>query len=909
MAGVLMPLSSGTRLGSYEIVAPIGEGGMGQVYRARDTRLARDVALKLLPPGVSGDPDRLRRFEREAKTLASLNHPHIAQIYGVETLTAEGRQTPAIAMELVEGRTLGAVISAGLDLADALSIARQIADALEAAHEAGIVHRDLKPANVIVRDDGIVKVLDFGLAKAAGQEPADADGGDAMTVTSPAMTQAGVILGTAAYMSPEQARGRAADRRADIWAFGAVLFEMLTRQRLFGGETVTEVLAAVLKDPIRLDRLPAGLPPSLHNLIGRCLERDPRMRLRDVGEARILLARIQTGEYAAFGVDQDSMGRSSARRIGSILGSLAALALAAIAAYVAWTAKPQDSRPVRRFDLPAAMAAEGKFAIAPDGSRIAYVAQGHLFVHTLATAVTADLGAVPVPAEGLIWSPDSRRLAYAAESDLRVVPAEGGPPFTVCRIPGSGRLTRGLWHDDGTIYFGVWRESLYRVAASGGTPALVSAIVQDTEVDFHSVAVLPDGRLLVTTHLRGQDGVRMDLVEGGSRTSLADDLDIELVAIGAPGELLFVRVRRNPGVWAVPFDGGRVDLTRATLLEAGAGTFSVSREETLVSFVPPRDRREFVWVSHDSAQAGPGEMKSMRSVATMRGAAFEVRMLSLALSPDSRRVAFSALGADGGDEFFVRDLETGRDTRVPRPKATTGAPTGGRIAWTPSGRLLLPAGGVEALQIFDWPADGSATGRPLVSGMAAQITPTSGEVVFTRDERSHLRLYRAPIRPDGSAGDPAPVFPGPDEPSARYFELSPDGKLLAFADVEPVTNRLNIFVTTWPDARERQQVTTEGGTWPRFARDSRRLFFMTGGRTTTTGATRGELRVVTVTASPLSVGTAKLLMVEGEAGTPSFDSFAVASDDRILMTRVAPASPGSTARLVLLQNWRAAMGR
>ena len=547
-----MPLRTGARIGPYEITGALGAGGMGEVYRARDTRLGRDVALKLLPPALSADPDRLRRFEREAKALAALNHPNIAQIYGVEKVLDSGlavaagqeragEEADAIVMEFVAGRTLGEVIAAGdpdargtaasrgLTIEDALPIAAQIADALEAAHDAGIVHRDLKPANVIVRDDGVVKVLDFGLAKTIAEATEGTELTETAALTSPARpeqgrgatTAMGIILGTAAYMSPEQARGRTVDKRADVWAFGAVLFEMLTGERLFAGETVTEVLAAVLKDPVRLDRLPPGIPTSLRQLINRCLQRDPRMRLRDIGEARIALSGVRTGEGSAQVLEGAVPETSSARRLRATLGALAALALAAIAAYVAWPAKPAVSIPVRRFELPAAMAPASIFAISPDGSRVAYIAQGHLFVHTLATAGTADLGIVPVPTEGLLWSPDGRRLAFSAESDLRIIPAEGGPPFTVCRIPGSGRLTKGWWHDDGTIYFAVWRESLYRVPASGGPPARVTAIAPETEIDFHSVAVLPGGRLIVTTHLRGQDAVRLDLLDGGASTPSA----------------------------------------------------------------------------------------------------------------------------------------------------------------------------------------------------------------------------------------------------------------------------------------------------------------------------------------------------------------------------------------------------
>jgi tRNA A-37 threonylcarbamoyl transferase component Bud32 len=904
----------GQKIGPYEVVARLGEGGMGAVYRARDTRLGRDVALKLLPAAVLGDPDRLRRFEREAKTLASLNHPHIAQLYGVETMAADGRETPVIVMELVPGRTLSAVIVAsgasGLSVEDALPIATQIADALEAAHDAGIVHRDLKPANVIVRDDGVVKVLDFGLARSPAQEQAEAGAveSDAMTVTSPARTQAGVILGTAAYMSPEQARGRVADRRADIWAFGAVLFEMLTGRRVFDGETVTEVLAAVLKDPVHLDRLPPGLPAPLRHLLSRCLERDPRMRLRDIGEARIALAGVRTADVAAPAAEHAPAVASPGRGRWAALGALAAIAMGGVAAYLAWPARPSVSIPVRRFELPAAMAPATIYAISPDGRRIAYITQGHLFVHALDTATTADLGTVPPQTEGLHFSPDGRRLAYSAESDLRLVPAEGGPAFTVCRIPGSGRMLRGWWDDDGTIYFVIWRENLYRVPASGGTPVRVAAVAAEQEIDFHSVSVLPDRRLIVTTHLRGEDAIRVDLVDGATRTPLAGDPDIDKVLFRAPDQLLFVRVRRNPGVWVVPFRADPIDLTRATLLVPGADNFSASVEGTIVASVPARERRDLVWVAHGSGRDASGATTSTRSSTTVPGLSFEPGTVSLAISPDGRRAAFSTRAADGGEEYVVRDLSTGRDTRIPSPKASTGVPTGGRIAWTPAGRLLIPAGGVEAVEIYDWPADGSANGRRLVPGVTAEMTSDGRDVVFIRDERSHLRLYRAPIQADGMAGEARPVFPAGHDPNVRYFDLSPDNRLLAFTEMDRVDGRHNIFVTKWPDLQERQQVTTEGATSPRFSKDSRQLFYVGGGRTTT-GVTRGELRVVAVTASPLSVGASKLLMLDDEPGAPNFLSFATGSDGRLLMRRVAPQSAGDAGRMVLLQNWPAAAGR
>jgi Tol biopolymer transport system component len=286
-----------------------------------------------------------------------------------------------------------------------------------------------------------------------------------------------------------------------------------------------------------------------------------------------------------------------------------------------------------------------------------------------------------------------------------------------------------------------------------------------------------------------------------------------------------------------------------------------------------------------------------------------VSLPSLAISPDGRRAAFSTRAADGGVQYIVRDLATGRDTLVPSPAMSSGVATGGRIAWTPSGRLLYPAGGVEALEIYDWPADGSATGRRLVQGLAAAMTPDGREIIFARDDRSHHRLYRASIQPDGTAGAAVPVFPRADDPNARYFDLSPDGTLLAFTDMEPVNNRLNIFVTSWPGLGERRQVTTEGGTWPRFSHDGRRLFYASGGRTASSGVTRGELRVSPITTQPLSVGTPSVLFVDDEPGAPNISAFAVATDGRLLMTRVAPRSPGDAARMVLLQNWRAAVAR
>ena len=439
-----MSLPAGSRLASFEITGLLGAGGMGEVYRARDTKLNRDVALKILPASLGSDTDRLTRFRREAQVLASLNHPNIAQVYDAGAQEPQPGSAPIlfIAMELVPGPTLAELIAAegALRPETAVAIAGQIAEALEAAHEQGIVHRDLKPANVKRRDDGAVKVLDFGLARSGVDRPG-APSESSATALSPAMTELGMILGTAAYMSPEQARGRPADKRADIWAFGVVLYEMLTGRRPFGGETVAEVMAAVIKDAPSLDALPPTTPPALRQLIERCLERDPRERLRDIGEARIALrsALDPANPLNRAGSGAAATPPTRRRTLTWALVSAGAFALAALSVFQVWRAKDDGAAvPVRRFDLPVGLG-EARVAISPDGSRLAYRSGGHLKVHMLRTATSLDVGEVPPSTSHLFWSPDGGTIGYVAEAALRTVSAAGGTVTSrsaKCRSPG-----------------------------------------------------------------------------------------------------------------------------------------------------------------------------------------------------------------------------------------------------------------------------------------------------------------------------------------------------------------------------------------------------------------------------------------------------------------------------------------
>src|SRR5688500_1244843 len=443
-----MSLAPGTRLGPYEIAGPLGVGGMGEVYRARDVNLKREVAIKVLPADVAGDRERLGRFQREAEVLASLNHPHIAHVYGIEG--------GALVLELVEGEDLSQRIARGpMPIDEALPIARQIAEALEAAHDAGIVHRDLKPANVKVRDDGTVKVLDFGLAKALdpGAGNREPGAGSALanspTITSPAMTMRGVILGTAAYMAPEQAKGKAVDKRADIWAFGCVLYEMLTGRRAFQGEDATDTIAEVLKSSVNLAALPAATPARVREVIARCLQRDPRMRMRDIGEARIALASAEAGDASAAA----AATRRPWREIAA--WSIAALAIvAAMLAFRAASTAPLPPQPVRfKLDVASDPSAAGVSAvISPDGATIALQTNRpgeSIYLRRLDSEQLVEIDGT-TGARGMAWSTDSRSIAFAAGGQLKIVRL-GESPRVLAKIPEGLAATAIAFGGAGTI--------------------------------------------------------------------------------------------------------------------------------------------------------------------------------------------------------------------------------------------------------------------------------------------------------------------------------------------------------------------------------------------------------------------------------------------------------------------------
>ena len=506
-----MALSAGSRLGHYDVTALLGEGGMGQVWQATDTQLGRQVALKILPDAFAADPDRLARFTREAQILASLNHPNIAAIHGMEE--AEG--TRALVLELVEGPTLADRIAKGpIPLDEALPIAKQIAEALEAAHEAGVIHRDLKPANIKVKDDGTVKVLDFGLAKAFHPDASDPNMSMSPTISlTAAATQMGMVLGTAAYMSPEQAKGKVADKRADVWAFGVVLLEMLTGHRVFSGETVSETLAAVMMKEPEWGRSPADLPSKLDNLIRRCLQKDPRQRVRDIGDVRLAMEgafETTVSELAgAPAVPQQSGWRQG---LPLALGTLVVGSV--VTGISVWTLQSSPEPPsVTRFtitlpasDVLSAAAAGQSVSLSPDGDTLVYAASRSGVLQLFRRSMAA-LEGVPIPGtEGgnyPVFSPDGEWVGFSVQGALKKVAMVGGPPVTLYDTEGSRNVANSSWGTDDTIVFGLsglGDDGLLSISANGGVAELVTSTDTDQgETDHRWPELLPGGEALLFT--------------------------------------------------------------------------------------------------------------------------------------------------------------------------------------------------------------------------------------------------------------------------------------------------------------------------------------------------------------------------------------------------------------------------
>jgi serine/threonine protein kinase/Tol biopolymer transport system component len=787
---------------------------MGEVWKATDTTLARDVAIKFLPASLASDPERLARFEREAKVLASLNHPGIAGIFGLH----EKDGVRFLAMELVPGEDLAQRLERGkIPITETIDIARQIAEALEAAHDQGVVHRDLKPANVKLTPDGKVKVLDFGLAKAldpmASGGKSGADSRMSPTITSLG-TVAGMILGTAAYMSPEQAKGKPVDRRTDIWAFGCILYEMLAGRRPFEGEGISEVLAAVIMAPIAFDALPSSIPPRLDRLVHRCLERDPRRRLRDMGEARLALEDIQSGKAddAPAEAVTDAPKPSRLRRLLTIAAAAAVTAILAYPVQRAFAPKPVD-RPLRRFEI----AAHGPFrssnqsrlvGISPDGKAIAYVEAGKLLVRPLARLEPVVIPTTSEPSI-IFWSPDSAFIGYAAGGKLWKAPAAGGESSVVADIRQS--LTGGSsasWCPDGKILLTTGDGGVLRVSASGGDFAELVATEKEKETDIHDASCLVDDSVLFVPHAAGgrpnslwiyADGKRKELLK------LAADQDIWFPVYSPAGYILYHRHPANTGVWALPFSLAKHAVTGDPfLVAADADVPSVSTDGTLVHVTGSASRlTRMFWVDRNGKTIAP------------IGPAQEQWPFP-ELSPDARYVAIVAKENEV-DDVWIHDAERGTRTRLSASNVPYSIE-----AWSPDAKTILYNEGTSTpLTMKIKNVDGSADARVLHTGYAASYSVDGRYVLFADTDKTNWNLWYLDTKGDGT---PKPLVSSPA--TEAWPRLSPDGKYFAYVSDESGADE--IYLKRFPEGDGRWQVTVGGGQWPRWNRRGDKLYYTKG---------------------------------------------------------------------------------
>jgi len=804
----------GQRFAHYEVLAPLGTGGMGEVYRARDGKLGREVAIKILPRSFSADPDRRARFEREARLLAALNHPHIGAIYGVEDNDGIG----ALVLELIEGDTLADHLERGpIPISEALNIARQIAEALEAAHDRGIIHRDLKPANIKITPAGVVKVLDFGLAKAGVGDTTSRDLSQSPTLAVSG-TRDGVILGTAAYMSPEQARGKPVDKRTDVWAFGCVLYEMLTGRIAFGGDTVSDTIAAILGREPEWSALQA--PASLRRVLQRCLEKDPRRRLHDIADARIEIEDIISG---AADAPADGTAVNTRRHSLGLLWSIAAAAMLVVVGALMWnlqtarrapTAPPRISRMTIASSGTAAVGiARGRgLAITPDGTRVIYVGNDNqLFVRSLdqLDAKTILTGAAPL--DWVFVSPDGQWVGFAEARTLKKVALSGGPAATIVQTD----LTIGAtWAPDGTIIFSTSDPAtgLRRVSADGGDVTVLTTPAQARgELDHLWPEMLPGGRAVLFTITATRGGLAaaevavLDLttgkynvvVRGGSHGHYVSSGHLVYTAEGA--------------LRAVPFDLARLEAygmpvtmpPRVVTTLEGAGDFVVAADGTLAYLDAPGAMspaaRTLVWVNRQGAE---------EPLSAPARPYYHPR-----LSPDGKRVAVAI--EDQENDIWVWDIARRTLDQITFGPAADFAPV-----WTPDGhRLIFFSQRVRGGGLFSRSADGSGDAERLsAGGPPSSVTPDGKHVLFGTVGNEDLMMLAL----DGTRAVQPLLATSSVE---RNGIVSPDGHWLAYESDR--SGQFEVYVAPFPNASAGQWlISTSGGTRPLWAPSGREIFYV-----------------------------------------------------------------------------------
>jgi len=909
-----LSLSRGATLGNYEVSVLLGKGGMGEVWRASDTRLGRDVAIKTLPPEFSEDVDRLSRFEREAKVLASLNHPHIAGIYGLEAAAG----TRFLVLELVDGETIADLLKRGpLSMPEALRLSLQIAEAIEAAHEKGIVHRDLKPANIKVTADGKAKVLDFGLAKAWQAEAGDVANSPTLSM---AATAQGIILGTAAYMAPEQARGQTVDHRADIWAFGCVLFEMITGRPTFRGDLVSDILASVLVREPEFAELPPTIAPRLKEALQRCLEKNPKRRWQAIGDLRVELERILANPNEGL---TPAASVASPPRAGVKAALPYAAAAAIVAAATAWTLKPApapEPRPLVRFEFevptnPTNPGFRGTgrpvLAFSPDGRHVAYNTPTGVFLRAMDT-LTSRL--VPGTESGLttpFFSPDGQWLAFWSNeaTALQKIAISGGARVTIGPAVNPFGAT---WGRDGQILFGQ-PEGIKRVSANGGSSELVIAIKSGDVV--HGPSLMPDGKTILYTLTRVAGATRWDQAEviaqepgGQPKVLIRGGSDARWVPTGhlvyAVGNVLY----------AIAFDpdrletvGGAVAIVNGVQRAAAAATNTASANYGL------SDRGDLVYLNSVTAAATP---ESTLGIADRNGG---LRLLDIPkanyrnprVSPNGRSIAVETITAGGQSVVWVYDLA---GTSAIRRLTQEG--NNSRPVWTPDGKRIAYGSDREKAHGVYWQlADGSGLPERLTTAEDGSVHyPQSfspdGKVLSFANVRglgaASWGLWT--MRLDASERKPALFY---DLPNSNEFgaEFSLDGKWIAYAsnagpDANSPATRFAIYIQPYPATGVKYEISQTGGAWPIWVPGGRELLY----RLNATEGNVPRLNAVAITTQPVPAFTSeKPLPIKGFQPVVNYREYDILPNGHELVmvfpaTQAAATAPPNP-RIHTVLNW------